>query len=403
MERAIVHMDLDSFFVSVERLQDSRLRGIPLLIGGITDRGVVAACSYEARKFGITSAMPMRMAKQLCPEAIVIRGNTASYSKYSDLITDVVRDEVPAFEKTSIDEFYMDMSGMDRFHNCYRIATKIREKVVRETGLPVSFGVSVNKTVSKVATGQAKPNNQFKIDMGLEKQFMAPLSVARIPMVGVKMQQTLMNMGVKRIGTVQEMPPEILQQVFGKFGMQLWKKANVLDRSPVIAYNERKSISTERTFDKDTIDVWKLTGLITAMTENLAFQLRRGNKLTSCITIKMRYADFNTHTLQKKIPYTSADHVLITKAMEMFSQLYNKRLRVRLVGVKFSHLVGGGHQINLFDDSERILQLYQAMDRIRTRYGDRSVIRASGMRAKTIGRPNPFDGSAPLLLANRRQ
>jgi DNA polymerase-4 len=403
MNRQVVHIDMDSFFVSVERLQDRRLHGIPLLIGGTTDRGVVAACSYEARRYGVHSAMPMRTARMLCPEALVIRGNSLNYSKYSDMVADVLRAEVPVLEKSSIDEFYIDMTGMDRYHNSFRLMSLLRQKVVKETGLPVSFGFSVNKTVAKVATGEAKPNNQYKVPYGFEREFLSPLPVGRIPMVGDKMQQTLLNMGVRRVDTLQKMSPELLQSVFGDFGLKLWKKVNVEDDTPVIPYSERKSVSTERTFERDTIDVVKLRGLITAMTENLAFQLRRGNKLTACITVKVRYADFNTHTLQRRIPYTTSDHVLIPAALELFDRLYNRRLRVRLIGVRMSHLVGGGQQMQLFDEQERIMGLYTAMDKMRKRYGDRAVVRAVGLKARTIGRANPFDGMAPLLLANRRQ
>jgi DNA polymerase-4 len=235
VSRSIVHLDLDTFFVSVERLIDSRLNGKPILIGGTSDRGVVAACSYEARSFGIHSAMPMRMAKELCPEAIVIRGNSASYSKHSQLVTDIIREEVPVFEKTSVDEFYVDLTGMDRFFGNYKFATELRQRIMRETGLPISFGLSLNKTVSKVATGEAKPNNQLSIDYGTEKPFLAPLSVRKIPMVGNKTYQTLRNLGVQRIGTIQEMPLDMMVSVFGKNGEVIWKKAQGVDNSPVIA------------------------------------------------------------------------------------------------------------------------------------------------------------------------
>jgi DNA polymerase-4 len=281
--------------------------------------------------------------------------------------------------------------------------TELREKIIRETGLPISFGLSTNKTVSKVATGEAKPNNQRRILFGDEKPFLAPLSIKKIPMVGDKTYQTLRNMGVSKIITVQEMPIQLMENAFGENGISIWKKANGIDNSPVIPYQERKSISTERTFDKDTIDVVKLRGILLAMAENLAFQLRRGEKLTSCITMKVRYSDFQTQTLQCRIPYTAADHLLIPKVLELFDKLYNRRLLVRLVGVKFSHLVGGGYQINLFDDSEERINLYQAMDKLREKFGDRAVISAAGMQAKSIGRWNPFNGSAPPLLANRRQ
>ncbi len=402
-EQVITHLDLDTFFVSVERLMDSRLNGRPVLIGGTSDRGVVASCSYEARSFGVHSAMPMRMARELCPEAVVIRGNTGNYTKYSTMVTEIIRERVPLFEKSSIDEFYVDLTGMEKFFGARLLAAEIRKTIINETGLPISFGLSTSKTVSKIATGEAKPNNELYIDRGNEKPFLAPLSVRKIPMVGAKTYQTLCNLGVKQIKTVQEMPVEMMERVMGLNGRVIWKKANGIDRSPVVPYNERKSISTERTFDKDTTDVNKLRSILVAMAENLAFQLRRGEKLTACITIKVRYSDFDTRTMQARIPYTAADHKIIPKVKELFDKIYSRRLLVRLIGVRFSHLVSGGYQIHLFDDTEEMISLYQAMDKMRDRYGDRAVIRASGMGAKSLGRFNPFNGEPPPLLANRHQ
>ncbi|WP_298288770.1 DNA polymerase IV [uncultured Lutibacter sp.] len=402
VERSIVHMDLDTFFVSCERLIDSRLKGKPILIGGTSDRGVVASCSYEARKYGVHSAMPMRMAKLLCPEAIVLRGNSGIYTKYSKLVTDVINDCVPLYEKSSIDEFYIDLTGMDQFFGCHQLASELRSKIIRETGLPISFGLSVNKTVSKIATGEAKPNNELKINFGTEKPFLAPLSVRKIPMVGEKTYNSLCDLGIRRIQTVQEMPIDMMTRVFGKHGTSIWKKANGIDNTPVIKYHERKSISTERTFDKDTTDVTKLKSIIVAMAENLIFQLRRGDKLTACVTFKIRYSDFQTYTKQKRIPYSSSDHAILPIVMELYESLYQRRLLVRLIGVKFSHLVSGGHQINLFEDNDKMMNLYQAMDKMRERYGDRAVVRASGMGAKSIARWNPFNGEPPPLLVNRR-
>ncbi|MBO6662586.1 MAG: DNA polymerase IV [Roseivirga sp.] len=396
-------MDLDTFFVSVERLYDNRLVGKPILIGGSSDRGVVASCSYEARAYGVHSAMPMKRAKELCPDAIQIRGNSGAYTKHSEAVTEIIKETVPLYEKTSIDEFYADLTGLDKFFSSYQMAKELRVRIKKETGLPISFGLSRNKTVSKVATGEAKPDNEIRVDNGLEKPFLAPLSISKIPMVGQKTQLTLYSLGVKKIQTIQEMPVELMEKVLGKNGVSIWRKANGLDNSPVIPYSERKSISTERTFDKDTIDVHKLKGILLAMAENLAFQLRRGLKLTACVTVKVRYSDFNTYTLQSRIPYTSADHVLIPKTLELFNKLYNKRLLVRLIGVRFSHLVEGGLQINLFEDNEEIINLYHAMDKIRDKHGDRSVLRAYGMEAKTISRFNPFNGEPPPLLANRRR
>jgi len=400
--RAIVHMDLDTFFVSCERLLDSRLVGKPVLIGGTSDRGVVASCSYEARKFGVHSAMPMRMAKQLCPEAIVLRGNSGIYTKFSKNVTDVVKESVPLYEKTSIDEFYIDLTGMDKFFGCHKLASELRQRIIKETGLPISFGLSINKTVSKVATGEAKPNNEIRILKGNEKPFLAPLSVRKIPMVGKVTYKSLCDLGVKRIKTVQEMPMQLMHRVLGKNGLSIWKKANGIDSSPVVQYHERKSISTERTFNKDTTDVNKLKSIIIAMAENLAYQLRRGNKLTACVTFKIRYSDFQTYTQQKRIPYSAMDHTIIPVVLELYRKLYNRRLLVRLIGVKFSHLVKGGHQINLFEDNEKQLHLSQAIDSMRERYGDRAVINAAGMEASSISRWNPLNGEPPPLLANRR-
>ena len=403
-ERSILHMDLDTFFVSVERLLDSRLNNRPVLIGGTSDRGVVASCSYEARKFGVHSAMPMHMARKLCPEAVVIKGNSYNYLKYSDMVSEMVREAVPLFEKTSIDEFYCDLTGLDRFFGCYQFAGELRQNILKEIGLPISFGLSSSKTVSKVATGEAKPNNQIRIESGTEKPFLAPLSIRKIPMVGEKTHQLLVNLGIRKIQTLQEMPLDVMSKALGENGTSIWKKANAIDPSPVVPFQERKSISTERTFDQDTIDVHKLRGLLIAMTENLAFQLRKGEKLTSCVTVKLRYSDFQTETMQCRIPYTSADHILIPKILELFEKLYSRRVLIRLIGVRFSHLVSGGYQINLFDDNEEQISLYNAMDELRKKFGDRAVMKAAGIEARSIGRgENPFDGGPPVLLANRRQ
>lgn len=391
MNHSIVHIDLDSFFVSVERLLNPKLIGKPVLVGGSSDRGVVASCSYEAREFGIHSAMPMRQAKQLCPEALIVRGDTAEYSKFSNIITQMIAEEVPMYEKTSIDEFYMDLTGMDKFFGCYKLATELRQRIIKETGLPISFAMSANKTVSKVGTGEAKPNGQKEIPFGTEKEFLAPLSIRKIPMVGDKTYQLLRGMGVMWIRTLQEMPLELLQQVLGENGSVIWRKAQGIDNSPVVPYSERKSISTERTFEQDTIDVKKLKGLLIGMTEKLAYQLRSEQKLTACVTVKIRYSDFNTYTMQARIPYTSLDHILIDKVKELFDKLYQKRMLIRLIGIKFSHLVQGGHQYNLFDQTPEQIQLYMAMDTIRKRYGDEAVARAVGRDFKRT-EMNPFNG-----------
>ncbi|MBK9419740.1 MAG: DNA polymerase IV [Flavobacteriales bacterium] len=405
MQRTILHLDLNTFFVSVERLREPKLNGRPVLIGSDSDRGVVASCSYEARAFGVRSAMPMKTAKQLCPEAIILRGDSSAYLKKSDEVTEIVRAHVPLFEKSSVDEFYADLTGTDKFFGSWKMAGELRQRIMKESGLPNSFGLSVNKTVSKVATGEAKqrPDGQMQVPSGTERLFLAPMSIESIPGVGGKTAHLLRSMGVARLHTMQELPVDLMQRLLGEHGPVLWRKANGIDPSPVTPWHERKSISTERTFERDTIDLVKLKGLLTAMAESLAFQLRRGEKLTSCITVKIRYADMNTHARQLRVGYTACDHLILPLVHELFTKLYDRRQRIRLVGVRFSHLVGGGHQMDAFTDTQEAMNLYQAMDKVRKRFGDRMVMRAAGMAAKSIGRmDNPFDGQAPVLLANRR-
>jgi DNA polymerase-4 len=390
-DRTIVHLDLDCFFVAVSRLMNPALNGKPVLIGGSSDRGVVAACSYEARKFGIHSAMPMKLAKRLCPEALIVHGDYEMYTKKSEEVTEIIKEKVPLYEKSSVDEFYIDLTGMDRFFGCYQWATALWQKVKKETGLPSSFGLSVNKTVSKIATDDVKPDNNRKVDRGTEKAYLAPMSVKKIPMVGEKTYQALRQMGVEKISTLQQMPLDLMQEVFGENGITIWQKAQGIDETPVIPYSERKSISSEETFDQDTIDVVKMKDILLRMTESLLFQLRTENKLTSCVTVKIRYSNFDTHTMQSRIPYTSCDHHLIPRVKELYDQLYERRMLIRLVGVRFSHLVGGGYQINLFEDSREQIQLYRAMDQLRQRFGSEAVMRAAGtgFRLRDF---NPFNG-----------
>lgn len=401
---SIIHLDLDTFFVSVERLLNSELQNKPLMVGGMGDRGVVAACSYETRKFGVHSGMAMKVARQLCQQAVVIKGDSSTYSKYSHQVTDIIKSRVPAFEKSSIDEFYADLSGMDKFFGTRQFAHELRQTIIKESGLPISFGLSRNKIVSKVATGEAKPNNELYIDNGGEKTFLAPLSPRKIPMVGSKTFQTLISLGIRNIGTIQEMPVEMLESVLGKNGRIIWNRANGIDNTPIIPFHERKSISAERTFHRDTTHMQQLNATLVGMAENLAFQLRRGNKLTSNISVKIRYSDFQTYTKQASIPYTSADHILIPRIEELFRQLYNRRLLIRLVGIRFGGLVGGNYQINLFDDSEKMLSLYDSLDKIRNKYGDHSVFRASTVGGTSVGRmEDPFNGQPPILHAHRQQ
>ena len=370
-------MDLDTFFVSCERLKNSDLVGKPLIIGG-GDRGVVASCSYETRYFGVRSAMPIKMALRLCPEAKVIRGDMEMYSNMSHTVTEIIQEKVPVLEKASIDEFYLDLSGMDKFFGCYQWTTEIAEAVRKNTGLPISFALSTNKTVSKIGTGESKPIGKLEIPEQKIRAFLNPLSVKKIPMVGNVTFQLLSRLGVRNIQTLSEMPVDVLHRLIGKNGQELWKKANGIDETPVVPYSERKSISKENTFSQDTIDINGIKSILSGMVEQLCFQLRQEKWLTSTVVVKIRYSNFDTETKQYRIPYTSSDHTLLKYALELFEKVYHRRMRIRLIGVKFTGLVHGCHQMNLFEDTEELISLYQTMDKIKTRFGSDSVGRASG-------------------------
>jgi len=376
-DRAVLHMDLDAFFVSVECLKNSDFLGKPLIIGGVSNRGVVSTCSYEARRFGVHSAMPMKLALRLCPQAIVLRGDMDSYSRYSKLVTEIIAADAPLFEKSSIDEFYLDLTGLDKYFGCYKWALEMREKIISESGLPISFGLSTNKLISKVGTGEGKPNGKHQVEKGKEKSFLSPLSVKKIPGVGKQTYKKLSFMGVRKIKTLSEIPSRLLEREFGKTGNKLWQKANGIDNTPVVAYSEQKSMSKERTFTEDTLNMNYIQNLLKKMVDDLTFDLRSAERLTSCITVKIRYADFNTYTKQKRIAYTANENILGNYAMDLFSVLYERRQLIRLIGVKFSGLVYGSYQISLFDDSLTSIKLLQEKDWIKKRFGSDKILRAS--------------------------
>lgn len=373
--RAILHLDLDAFFASVECLKNSALKGRPLIIGGSSGRGVVASCSYEARAYGVRSAMPVKMALRLCPDALVIRGDMDSYSRYSELITNIIEAEVPLFEKSSIDEFYVDLTGMDRHFGCWKWSKELRGKIIKESGLPISFGLSTNKLVAKVGANEAKPNGAKLVNHGKEKQFLAPLAVKKLPSVGQYTCKKLSFMGIRKVQQLSEIPPQLLEREFGRHGRSLWKKANGIDNSPVVPYHERQSISTERTFQIDTTNVHWLKERLRQMVTQLAFELRQSGKLTSSISVKIRYSDFNTYTKQRRLAYTANDSTLLLHAQELFDRLYQRRQLIRLIGIKFSGLVQGRPQLDLFDTDQKELRLLKAMDGVRRRFGKRMVAR----------------------------
>lgn len=381
-DRQILHTDLDSFFTSVEVLRQPQLRGRPLLVGGSSDRGVVAAASYEARRFGIRAAMPMRLARRLCPEATVIKGDYESYGQYSKMVTDILAERAPVLEKASIDEFYIDMTGMERFVGCLQWAKETKEIIVRQTGLSVSWGLSNTKTVSKIAANENKPNGAMHISGSEVQPFLWQLNVDKLPGVGEKMAHTLRCMGVTKLGTLAQIPRRLLEKTFGKTGLFLWDRANGIDPSQVLPSHKQKSMSKELTFQVDTIDVQLLQGTLARMVETLAYDLRKSGFCAGKVTVKIRYSDFQTYTRQVTLPATSSDHQLTLAALKTFDALYNRRLLIRLVGVSFGKLVRGTEQLSLFDAAgdvvpSKLPALYQQTDRIRDRYGEHKIGRAS--------------------------
>ncbi len=381
-QRHIAHFDLDAFFVSVECLKNPALKGKPLIVGGDGQRGIVAACSYEARKFGIESAMPALAAKRLCPHAIFLKGSYGEYSTYSRMVTSIIASKVPLFEKASIDEFYIDLTGMDKFFGVSNYTRELRETIIRETGLPISCGLSANKLVSKMATNEAKPNGYLEVPPGRETAFLWPLTVDKIPMVGKQTQAQLFNMGIKTIEQLAHTPYETLEKTFGKWGTALWNKAHGISDSIVKQYSEQKSISHENTFNEDTTDLVFLNKELVRLTEQTAYDLRDEKKLTGCVTVKIKYADFEKTTRQEIIDYTALDDVLLTKVKSLFQKLYKKGEKIRLLGVRFSQLIPFTMQMNLFDDSQERLHLYQAIDGIKNQFGKNFVTKASVVKSK---------------------
>lgn len=377
MDKQIIHIDQDAFFVSVELLKNPSLAGKPVIVGGSAGRGVVTSCSYEARKFGVHSAMPSKLAARLCPQAIFVRGNMEDYSKYSHMVTDILRERVPVLEKASIDEHYIDMTGMDRFHDTMRFAQDLRRFVIKETGLPLSFGLSCNKTLAKMATNEAKPSGELQVTKTEVQAFLSPLSIKKIPGLGKSAFTRLTERGIVSIGQLAKISVNELNDFFGLVGTDLWKKANGIYDSPVSPYRERKSIGTQSTFQTDSIDTERIKQLLTSMVTELAYQLRSQRKLTSCVTVTIRYSNFDTHTHQIKIPYTALDSLLIARAKELFDKIYDRKTLLRLVGVRLSDMASGHEQIGLYSSSEERYNLYQAMDKIRDRFGEKSVKLAS--------------------------
>jgi DNA polymerase-4 len=375
-QRYIAHFDLDSFFVSVEVLKDPSLKGKAVLVGGHSERGVVAACSYEARKFGIHSAMPMKKALKLCAHAIVIGGRMGDYSKYSSIVTEIIASKAPLFEKASIDEFYLDLTGMDKYFDPYKWTIDLRQEIIDKTGLPISFALASNKMVAKIATDEAKPNGYIQVAPGFEKQFLAPLKVNKIPGVGAHMYQTLLAMRIETIQDINNYNVKELKRTLGSYGLELWNKSQGIHTTQVTPYHEAKSISTENTFHENSADIAFLLKELVRMTERVAYELRQDEKLAGCVAVKIRYGDFSTFSRQIAIDYTSRDDELIYIAKDLFSKLYKAGTPVRLLGVRLTELTTHAVQASLFDDIGKKNDLYKAIDDVKNKFGKSALKKA---------------------------
>jgi len=373
MERAIVHMDLHDYYIECERLSNSSLVGLPLIIGGATNRGSVAACSREAASYGVRIAMPTSYALKLCPNATLLKGDYGSYSNKSMELTEIIKQHAPVVEKSSIHSFYLDITGMDRFFGCYDWTKKLSGNILKESGLNPSWALSVNKTVSKIGTFGISPTHPQNINLENVRPFLNPLPIQRLPNIGETTFQLLSRIGIRHIGKVSEMPPTVLQKMLGKRGKTIWERANGIDREPVEPYSEKKEIYMEHDFEMDCIDIKAIRGRLMAMVEQLAFRLRQDNLVTSKIIIKVKYNNLDTETKQSSIGYTSLDHIIKNEVQLLFSKLYHRRMRLVKVGVRFSDIVQGAHQINLFEDTGEMLSLYNALDTIRNKYGANAI------------------------------
>ncbi len=321
--------------------------------------------------------MPSGKALQLCPHAIFLKGTRGEYSKYSRWVTQIIADKVPLFEKASIDEFYLDLTGMERFFDPLQYTIDLRKQIIEETKLPISFGLASNKMMAKIATNEAKPNGYLHVPYGKEKEFLAPLPVGKIPGVGDHTQEVLKGMGITLIKHIGEKSIKELEERLGKWGIELWYKSQGRHNAEVTPYHEAKSISSENTFDENKTDMQFLISELVRLTEKIAFELRQEGKVAGCIAVKIRYPNFDTTSRQTTMPYTAADDELIPVVKEIFNKLYKKGEPVRLLGVRLSELTNDAVQTNLFNDTERKNKLYKAIDGVKNKFGKSSVKRAS--------------------------
>ncbi len=391
-----MHLDMDTFFVSVERLLDPSLIGRPVIVGGTPyQRGVVAGCSREARAYGVHSAMPLRRAYELCPQAVFLHPNFIHYAEYSDRVADLLTDEAPVMEKASVDEFYLDLSGCERaIGDEAAWSGRIKRGIAGELRLPLTYGIARNKLVAKVATTVGKRAGDTRVPDGVEAAFLAPHAVRLLPGVGEVLERELVAMGMRRIGDIARMTPRIFSHMYGATGRALHEHSLGIDMSPVLPYRRRKSVGAEHTFAEDVLEPRVVLATLKHLALRVGEDLRRRNLLARTVTFTLRYADFVTTAKSAHCDYSNADHVLYRVAERCFETLYTRRVRVRLVGISASDLIEDYGQLFLFrEDGEKYDRLYRGLDEVRARFGKYAVTYGSVLeerqRRAREARPNP--------------
>ena len=390
--KTFFHIDMDAFFVSVEELFDPSLKGKPVVVGGRPDqRGVVSAASYAARKFGVHSAMPLRTAHRLCPQAIFVDGHPDRYREYSSKVYGVLNNFSPRVEMASIDEAYMDLSGTERLHGPpLRAAHALHETVSRETGLKCSIGISSSRMVAKVASDQAKPNGVLWVLPGQEAHFLAPLDVRKIPGVGKVTEKNLHTCGIRKVGDLAELEEEFLTKRFGQWGLALAGKARGLDAGAwfdgeVGENSDPKSISHEHTFNEDTAEDDALEATLARLSEMVGRRLREHRLYARTVQLKLRYSDFSTITRAHSLDHaTQLDTEIFAQARELLRSNRKAGAPIRLLGVHASGFEGAEGQLNLLEEpkAERWRKALSAVDSLRDRFGEDAVSLAIGMKGR---------------------
>jgi DNA polymerase IV len=370
--RTIFHLDLDAFFVSVERILDPSLIGKPVIVGGDPKgRGVVAACSYEARKFGLHSAMPIRRAFSLCPLGIYLHGNFKEYSRYSKIVKNILSEYAPVIQQASVDEYYMDFTGTEKIYgNFFEFAKKLQKIVLDETKLPCSIGIGKNKTLAKIGSDCMKPMGVTYIQPGFERKFLAPMPIETIPGIGKKTTIELNRKGFYKIGDIAEAPLESFTKAFGKMGMDIWYKANGEGEESLILDSEPKSISKENTFMEDVTNPAIIKDQLFDMAGRVCQNLRDIEMKAMTVKLKLRYTDFSTLTRSKSIHPTDDDKIIFETVWDLFNKAYTRKVAIRLIGVGVSKFIKLPNQGSLFnDDEEKRKKILEAVNSIRQKHG----------------------------------